>query len=144
MSIPEGPTRPANDEPAASKTRHSVHSDAAPRAIGPYSQAIRAGDLLFCSGQIPLSPLTGEIVSGGIKEQTQQVMENLKAVLAAGGASFGAVVKTTLYLVDLADFGPVNEMYGSYFGAEPPARVTVQVAALPRGARVEIDAVAKL
>ncbi len=116
----------------------------APKAIGPYSQAVAApaGRLVFCSGQIPLDPRTGELVKGTIEEETRRVMENLKAVLAAAGASFGQVVKTTIFLTDLADFAKVNEVYGGYLGAVPPARATVQVAALPRGARVEIDAVA--
>jgi 2-iminobutanoate/2-iminopropanoate deaminase len=123
--------------------RKAVHSDDAPKAIGPYSQAIRSGNLLFCSGQIPLDPKSGEMVGASdVKAQTRQVMENLKAVLAAGGASFASVVKTTIYLKDLADFGAVNEIYGSYFSAAPPARATVQVAGLPRGALVEIDAIA--
>ena len=98
--------------------------------------------LLFLSGQIPLDPKTGELVKGTIEEETRRVMENLRAVLAAGGATFQQVVKTTIYLADLADFAKVNEVYGSYFPANPPARATVQVAALPRGARVEIEAVA--
>jgi 2-iminobutanoate/2-iminopropanoate deaminase len=133
-------------------SRKPVSSAEAPQAIGPYSQAIRslvggpsgpAAGLLFLSGQIPLDPATGELVAGGVEEQTRRVMENLKAVLTAAGARFDNVVKTTVYLVDLADFGKVNEVYGSYFGAHaPPARATVQVAALPRGARVEIDAIA--
>jgi 2-iminobutanoate/2-iminopropanoate deaminase len=123
--------------------RAAVHSDDAPKAIGPYSQAIRSGNLLFCSGQIPLDPKSGEMVGASdVRAQTRQVMENLKAVLAAGGASFAGVVKTTIYLKDLADFASVNEIYGSYFQATPPARATVQVAGLPRGALVEIDAIA--
>jgi 2-iminobutanoate/2-iminopropanoate deaminase len=119
----------------------------APKAIGPYSQAVLApagGRLLFLSGQIPLDPRTGELVKGTIEEETRRVMENLKAVLAAGGAGFAQVVKTTIFLTDLADFTKVNEVYGGYLGPVPPARATVQVAALPRGARVEIDAVAAL
>ena len=123
--------------------RTAVHSDSAPKAIGPYSQAISAGGMLFCSGQIPLDPKTGEMVGASdVRAQARQVMENLKAVLAAGGASFANVVKTTIYLKDLADFGAVNEVYGGYFQAAPPARATVQVAGLPRGALVEIDAIA--
>ena len=123
--------------------RKSVHSDEAPKAIGPYSQAIQAGNLLFCSGQIPLDPKTGEMVGASdVKEQTRRVMQNLQAVLQAGGASFATVVKTTIYLKDLADFGTVNEIYGSYFKESPPARATVQVAGLPRGSLVEIDAIA--
>jgi len=121
-----------------------ITSSGAPRAIGPYSQAIavRAGQLLFLSGQIPLDPATGELVRGTIEEETGQVMRNLAAVLAAGGAGFQHVVKATIYLTDLSDFARVNEVYGACFKSSPPARSTVQVAALPRGARVEIDAVA--
>ncbi len=123
--------------------RSQVHSDDAPKAIGPYSQAIKAGGLLFCSGQIPLDPKTGEMVGASdVRAQAKQVMENLQAVLQAGGASFAHVVKTTIYLKDLGDFGAVNEVYAGYFQAAPPARATVQVAGLPRGALVEIDAVA--
>jgi 2-iminobutanoate/2-iminopropanoate deaminase len=121
-----------------------ITSSGAPRAIGPYSQAIavRAGQLLFLSGQIPLDPASGELVKGTIEEETGQVMRNLAAVLAAGGAGFQHVVKATIYLTDLSDFARVNEVYGAHFKSSPPARSTVQVAALPRGARVEIDAVA--
>jgi 2-iminobutanoate/2-iminopropanoate deaminase len=123
--------------------REAVASAEAPKAIGPYSQAIRAGGLLFCSGQIPLDPATGELVGAGdVRAQTKRVMENLAAVLKAGGASFASVVKTTIYLQDLSDFGAVNEVYGGYFQSAPPARATVQVAALPRAAMVEIDAIA--
>jgi 2-iminobutanoate/2-iminopropanoate deaminase len=117
----------------------------APRAIGPYSQAIsaRGGRLVFCSGQIPLDPRTGEMVGAGdVKAETHRVMQNLAAVLAAAGASLDAVVKATIYLTDLQSFALVNEVYGSYFTGPPPARATVQVAGLPRGAQVEIDAVA--
>ena len=124
-------------------TRNAVHSDDAPKAIGPYSQAIKAGNLVFCSGQIPLDPKTGEMVGASdVREQARQVMRNLNAVLVAGGASMANVVKTTIYLKDLADFGAVNEIYGAHFKEAPPARATVQVAGLPRGALVEIDAVA--
>ncbi|HYG70539.1 MAG TPA: RidA family protein [Anaeromyxobacteraceae bacterium] len=116
----------------------------APKAIGPYSQGVVAqgARTLFLSGQIPLDPRTGELVGGGIEEQTRRVMENLRAVLAAGGAGFDHVVKTTIFLADLGDFAKVNEVYGGYFAATPPARATVQVAALPRGARVEIEVIA--
>ncbi len=116
----------------------------APAAIGPYSQAVKSNGLLFCSGQIPLNPETGEMVSGGIRQETEQVMKNLKAVLAAAGTGFDRVLKTTIYLVDMADFPQVNEVYGSYFSMAKPARATVAVAALPRGAKVEIDAIAEL
>jgi len=122
----------------------AVASPSAPKAIGPYSQAIevRAARTLWLSGQIPLDPATGELVKGHIEEQTARVMENLKAVLSAGGATFEHVVKCTIFLADLGDFAKVNEVYGRYFPGVPPARATVQVAGLPRGARVEIDAVA--
>jgi 2-iminobutanoate/2-iminopropanoate deaminase len=121
-----------------------VSTEGAPRAIGPYSQAIRAGDFLYTSGQIPLDPVTGELLRGTIEEETRLVMANLAAVLEAAGASFSRVVKTTIFLTDLAHFAAVNGVYGAYFPNEPPARSTVQVAALPRGARVEIEAVAYL
>jgi 2-iminobutanoate/2-iminopropanoate deaminase len=125
------------------KTRSVVASEAAPRAIGPYSQAIVVGDMVFCSGQIPLDPATGELVGGtDIRAQTRRVLDNLEAVLDAAGAGLGKVVKTTIYLVDLSDFAAVNEVYGGYFKQNQPARATVQVAALPRGSRVEIDAIA--
>jgi 2-iminobutanoate/2-iminopropanoate deaminase len=114
----------------------------APSAVGPYSQAVRAGDLVFLSGQIPLDPVTGQMVPGDIRAQTERVIKNLEAVLAAGGGKLGDVVKTTVYLVDLAQFAAVNEVYGRFFVSPYPARATVQVAALPRGARVEIDAIA--
>jgi len=119
-----------------------IETSKAPAAIGPYSQALRAGDYLFCSGQIPLEAETGEIVSGGIAEQTRQVLDNLGQVLAAAGIDFSSVVKSTIYLVDLADFAVVNEIYAGYCASVAPARATVQVAALPKGALVEIDAVA--
>ena len=121
-----------------------VSTGRAPKAIGPYSQDIevRAARTLWLSGQIPLDPATGELVKGHIEEETARVMENLKAVLSAGGATFEHVVKCTIYLADLGDFAKVNEVYGRYFPGIPPARATVQVAGLPRGARVEIDAVA--
>lgn len=121
-----------------------IATEAAPAAIGPYSQAVKAGGLLFCSGQIPLDPVTGQMISGGIVAQTEQVMVNLAAVLAAAGVDFGAVVKTTIYLTSLADFAAVNEVYGRFFAIEPPARATVEVSGLPRGAAVEIDLIAQL
>jgi 2-iminobutanoate/2-iminopropanoate deaminase len=123
--------------------REVVHTTAAPEAIGPYSQAIAAGPYLFTSGQIGLDPLTGQLVGGGVEEQTRQVMANLAAVLAAGGLTFGDVVKTTIFLADMNDFPAVNAVYGESFeGAPPPARSTVAAAGLPRGARVEIEAIA--
>ncbi len=115
----------------------------APAAIGPYSQAIHAGDLVFLSGQVPIDPKTGELVTGDIAVQTERVLDNLGAVLAAAGCGFGDVVKTTIYLVDLGDFQSVNQTYAKRFTAAPPARATVQVSALPKGARVEIDAIAR-
>jgi|SRR5579883_948590 len=123
--------------------RRPLSTPYAPAAIGPYSQGIASGEWVFCSGQIPLDPATGEIVGAGdVRAQARQVMRNLGAILEAGGASFADVVKTTIYLVDLQDFAPVNEVYAAFFPGEPPARATVQVAALPRGALVEIEAVA--
>lgn len=122
--------------------RKTVRTDKAPAAIGPYSQAVRSGGFLFCSGQIPLDPATGKMVEGGIEAQTERVLRNLEAVLAAGGASLAAIVKTTVYLADLGDFPAMNAVYGKFFPADPPARATVQAAKLPAGARVEIDAIA--
>ncbi|ABB32549.1 endoribonuclease L-PSP [Geobacter metallireducens RCH3] len=119
-----------------------IATDKAPKAIGPYSQAVKAGGFLFLSGQIPLDPATGEFVPGGIREQTDRVMDNIAAVLAEAGLGFDAVVKTTIFLTDLANFGVVNEVYGSRFSAEPPARSTVEVKGLPRGALVEIEVLA--
>lgn len=119
-----------------------VESSSAPKAIGPYSQAIVVGNLVFCSGQIPLDPATGQLVEGDIKVQTRRVLDNLRAVLEGAQVGFAQVVRTTVFLTDLADFNAVNEVYGGYFQDAPPARVTVQVSALPRGARVEIDAIA--
>jgi 2-iminobutanoate/2-iminopropanoate deaminase len=121
--------------------REIIATDQAPRAIGPYSQAIRAGNLLFCSGQIPIEPSTGEFVSGGVAEQTEQVMRNLSAVLSAGQSSLKQVVKTTVFLADMDDFTAMNEVYGRFFGENPPARATVQAARLPRDAKVEIEAI---
>jgi 2-iminobutanoate/2-iminopropanoate deaminase len=119
-----------------------ITTDKSPGAIGPYSQGIIANGFLFTAGQIPLDPVAGKIVEGGIVEQTNRVMENLQEVLRAAGASWGDVVKTTVYLHDLAHFPTVNEVYGKWLGDARPARSTVQVAALPRGALVEIDVVA--
>ena len=119
-----------------------VATDEAPRAIGPYSQAVVAGGLVFASGQIPLEARTGEFVAGGIREQTEQVMRNLSAVLQAAGSGLERVLKATVYLADMADFAEMNEVYGGFFREEPPARSTVQAARLPRDARVEIDVIA--
>ena len=121
-----------------------VKTGLAPQAIGPYSQAVKAGGFVFASGQIPINPETGEFVSGGIAEQTRQVMKNLSAVLEAAGSDLQLVVKTTVFLADMAEFTAMNEVYGTFFSDEPPARATVQAARLPRDARVEIEAVAQL
>ena len=122
-----------------------VQTDTAPKALGPYSQAIAAGGMIYCAGQIPLDPKTGEMVGAGdVRVQAARVLDNLGAVLAAAGASFAAVVKTTIFLADLQDFGAVNEVYARYFPREPPARATVQAAGLPRGALIEIEAIAVL
>ena len=121
-----------------------VHTDDAPRAIGPYSQAIKAGGLLFASGQIPLVPSTGELLRGDIQEQTHQVLRNLAAVLEASGASLSTVVKTTVFLADMGEFAAMNEVYAEHFGNHRPARSTVQAGALPRNVSVEIDAIALL
>jgi 2-iminobutanoate/2-iminopropanoate deaminase len=124
--------------------RKTVHSNDAPKAIGPYSQAVQvdAGKLTFLSGQIPLDPKTMELVPGDVVAQAEQVMKNLGAVLEAAGLGFSHVVRCTIFLTDLGDFARVNEVYGRAFPGEPPARATVQVAALPRGSKVEIDAIA--
>jgi len=122
--------------------RRTIKTDGAPAAIGPYVQAVAAGPFLFTAGQIALEPATGELVGADAAAQTRQVMANLKAVLQAAGASWENVVRTEIYLVDLADFAAVNDAYAEFVGEEPPARVTVQVAALPKGALVEIAAVA--
>ncbi|MBF0426316.1 MAG: RidA family protein [Magnetococcales bacterium] len=120
----------------------AIASPEAPAAIGPYSQAVRCRGWVFVSGQIPLDPRTGELVAGGVDLQARQVLHNIAAILAAAGCGLDGVVKTTVYLVDLADFAAVNALYQEFFAAPYPARATVQVAALPRGARVEIDAIA--
>ena len=123
-------------------SRKAVATDRAPQAIGPYSQAIEQGGFVFLSGQIGLDPSSGTLIGGGTAVETEQVLRNLTAVLAAAGLGFDHVVRTTIYLVDLADFTTVNEIYGRYVRQPFPARATVGVAALPRGARVEIDAIA--
>lgn len=123
-------------------SRRAVESEQAPRAIGPYSQAVESGNLVILSGQIGLDPRTGDLVSGGIEAETERVLENLKAVLEAAGLSFADVVRTTIYLIDLADFAKVNEIYARYVATPYPARATVGVSALPKGARIEIDAIA--
>ena len=120
-----------------------ISTNEAPSAIGPYSQAVRSGSFLFCSGQIPLDPKSGQIVSGDIAAQTRRVLDNIAAVLRAEGFTFDNVVKTTIFLTDLGDFQTVNEVYSSYFKQGPPARSTVQVSALPKGAKIEIEAIAR-
>jgi 2-iminobutanoate/2-iminopropanoate deaminase len=119
-----------------------IHTEKAPAAIGPYSQAIKAGNLLFISGQVPFNPETMEIVEGGVEEQTTRVLENLKAILAEAGASFDNVVKTTVFIKDMNEFGAINEIYAKYFGENKPARACVEVARLPRDVKVEIEAIA--
>ncbi len=121
-----------------------LSTDTAPAAIGPYSQAVKCGNMLFCSGQIPLDPLSGELVAGDITTQAEQVMNNIAAVLSAAGVGFDDVVKTTIYLVDMADFAAVNDVYGRRFAAHKPARSTVAVKSLPRAAMLEIEVVAAL
>ncbi|MGI8470218.1 MAG: RidA family protein [Pyrinomonadaceae bacterium] len=118
-----------------------ISTENAPGAIGPYSQAIKTGNLVFCSGQIPIDPKTNEFASGEVAEQTKQVLKNLSAVLEAAGSSLNNVVKTTVFLADMNDFGAMNEIYAEYFGDNKPARATVQAARLPRDARVEIEAI---
>ncbi len=120
----------------------TISTEKAPGAIGPYSQAVAAGGFVFCSGQIPIDPATGEFVSEDVSEQTEQVLKNLRAVLEAAGAGFDAVVKTTVFLADMGDFAAMNAVYEKHFGESKPARATVQAAGLPKGARVEIECVA--
>ncbi|HJN43772.1 MAG: reactive intermediate/imine deaminase [Acidobacteria bacterium] len=124
--------------------RQAVRTDKAPAAIGPYSQAVRAGSMLFISGQIPLDPTSGQVVDGNAAIQTRRVMQSIGAILLAADADFDQVVRSTIFLTDLADFAQVNEVYGSFFTDPAPTRATVQVAALPKGVRVEIDAIAYL
>lgn len=121
-----------------------VKTDKAPAAVGPYSQAVVAGDLVFCAGQIPLDPVTGQVVAGGIEEQTQRVCENIKAVLAGAGTSLNKVVKASVFLKDMNDFAGMNKIYGSYFTSDYPARSTLQVARIPKDCLVEIEVVALL
>jgi 2-iminobutanoate/2-iminopropanoate deaminase len=124
--------------------REIVNAVGAPPAIGPYSHAVRAGELLFCSGQIPLDPQTGEIVGAGAAEQARRCLENLAAVCEAAGTTLARALRLTIYMTDLSAFAEVNDVYGSFFAEDPPARVTVGVAQLPRGAYVEIDAIVAL
>ena len=120
-----------------------VHTSKAPEAVGPYSQAVKEDGVVFCSGQVPLDPSTGELVTGSVAEQTARAMDNLGAVLQAAGSDFARVVKVTAYLVDMNDFAEFNDVYAGYFDADPPARATVGVAALPKGARVEVECIAR-
>jgi len=122
--------------------REIIQTDQAPAAIGPYSQAIKVNGLVFASGQIPIDPASGQFVEGGIKEQTEQVLKNLAAVLEAAGSGLNRVIKTTVFLADMEEFGTMNEVYGTFFKDEPPARATVEASRLPRDARVEIEAIA--
>jgi 2-iminobutanoate/2-iminopropanoate deaminase len=124
-------------------TRQAISTTNAPAAVGPYSQAIVAGDLVFCAGQVPLDPASGEVIDGTIEEQTTRVLRNVGAVLDAAGVTFGDVVKTTVFLVDMGDFAAMNGVYAGFFPDPPPARSTVAVAGLPKGARVEIEAIAR-
>jgi len=119
-----------------------IHTDKAPKAVGPYSQAVRAGNFVFTAGQIPIDPATGKLVQGGIKEQARRVLDNLKSVLEAAGTDFSKVVKSTVFLDDLKNFVQFNEIYGEYFTREQPARSTFQVAGLPLGAKIEIEMIA--
>ena len=124
-------------------SRQAISTTSAPAAVGPYSQAIVAGDLVFCAGQVPLDPATGEVLQGTIEEQTERVLRNVGAVLDAAGVTFGDVVKTTVFLVDMGDFAAMNGVYAGFVPDPPPARSTVAVAGLPKGARVEIEAIAR-
>jgi 2-iminobutanoate/2-iminopropanoate deaminase len=127
---------------ALATVKEIIQTDRAPHAIGPYSQAVKINGLVFASGQIPTDPETGQFVPGGIAEQTEQVLKNLAAVLEAADSGLNRVVKTTVFLLDMNEFGAMNEVYGKFFKNEPPARATVEAARLPRDARVEIDAIA--
>src|SRR5438105_14664280 len=123
-------------------TKEIIATESAPKAIGPYSQAVRAGNFVFASGQIPIDPATGQFVTGGVAEQTEQVLRNLTAVFQAAGVGMNQIVKTTVFLADMDDFTAMNEVYAKFFGEAPPARATVQAARLPRDAKVEIEATA--
>ncbi|MDD8026375.1 MAG: RidA family protein [Acidobacteriota bacterium] len=122
--------------------KQAVHTDSAPKALGPYSQAIRHGQMVFCSGQVPIDPATGAVLTGGIEEQTHQVLKNLSAVLGAAGCTMADVVKTTVFLTDMGEFAAMNKIYGEYFPAPFPGRSTVQVGRLPKDVKVEIEAIA--
>ena len=125
-------------------TKEIIATESAPKAIGPYSQAVRAGNFVFASGQIPIDPATGQFVTGGVAEQTEQVLRNLTAVFQAAGVGMNQIVKTTVFLADMVDFTAMNEVYAKFFGEAPPARATVQAARLPRDAKVEIEATAAI
>jgi 2-iminobutanoate/2-iminopropanoate deaminase len=125
-------------------TKKVIYTQNAPEAVGPYSQAIRDNELLFCSGQVALDPASGELVGSSVADQTRRAMDNLGEVLKAGGATFDDVVKVTAFLMDMNDFAEFNEVYAEYFSASPPARATVQVAGLPKGARVEVECIARV
>jgi 2-iminobutanoate/2-iminopropanoate deaminase len=130
---------------SAAMSRHEIQeAPGAPRAIGPYSPAVKAGNLVFCSGQIALDPSSGELLAGDIRAQTERVLLNLKAVLEAAGSSLDRVVRTTVYLIDLGEFVAMNEVYGRIFGSTRPARTTIEVSKLPKGGRIEIDAIATI
>lgn len=124
--------------------RQAVSTPSAPKAIGPYSQAVRAGSLLFVSGQVPIDPATGNIITGDIAAQTHRIFQNIGEILKAGGASFDHVVRTTVFLADMNDFAAMNDAYGTFFSSPFPARATVQVSRLPRDARIEIDVIASV
>jgi 2-iminobutanoate/2-iminopropanoate deaminase len=124
--------------------RHAVSTPSAPKAIGPYSQGVRAGSLLFVSGQVPIDPATGHLVDGDIAAQTRRVFQSIGEILKAGGASFDHVVRTTVFLADMNDFAAMNEVYGTFFSSPFPARATVQVSRLPKDARIEIDVIAAI
>ena len=142
--VPEDRESRVETDDVATIVKQLITSPTAAPAIGPYSPAVLAGNLLFLSGQIPLDPTSGQVVDGDIRAQTTRVLENLGALLKAGGGDFSKVVRTTIFLADLADFAAVNEIYATYFSAPYPARATVQVARLPRDVKVEIDAIAVL
>lgn len=124
-------------------SKRIIETKSAPAPVGPYSQAVEIGDTLYCSGQIAIDPTTGEVLTGDVKAQTERVMKNIEAVLAAASLNFSNVVKTTIYLINMADFAQVNEVYGRYFQSSPPARSTVAVSGLPKGVSVEIEVLAK-
>lgn len=121
-----------------------IHTDHAPKAVGPYSQAVRMGDFLFCSGQISIDPKTQEVFTGDIKQQTEMVLNNIEALLKASDMNFAHIVKTTIFLTSMSDFATVNEIYAKRFSAQPPARSTIQVAGLPKGVNVEIEVIANI